>query len=301
MTHSLKHLRYICAVHDFGSFAKAALHLNISQSSVLAAVDSAEQLMGVRIFARHKGRGVHPTAQGERFVAAARRLLNAEQDFLRETRAQEVQAAGLRIGLFEPFGSIMMVDVLERLQAEIGPIPVELLESDQPSLKRALNRGEVDLVIVYDLGPDFTGTVEHIGRASPHAMVPLDHPLATREHVSIAELAQYPIALLNLPLTVTYLMTLFEGATFRPQIRFKSRSYETLIRGVAKGFGVAVLNFWPRHPLALEQGTKRLPITDPLPAPNIITVDHYGTTRPAAVQTLIEILQAHFKTAYRDG
>ena len=299
MSHSLKHLAYICAVQDFGSFAKAAQHMHISQSSVLAAVDAAEHTLGVRIFARHKGRGVHATAQGERFIAAARRLLSAEQDFLRETRAQDTQSTGLRIGLFEPFGSILMVDVLESLQAEMGPISVELVETDQPSLKRALDKGEVDIVVVYDLGPDFTGTFEYIGRAAPHAMVPDGHPLAAQDSISMSDLARYPIALLNLPLTVTYLMTLFDAAQQRPQIRFKSRSYETLIRGVAKGFGAAVLNFWPKTPLPFEDGTKRLPISDPLPAPNIVTVDHYGDLRPPAVDKLIELLKEHFNAAYQ--
>lgn len=298
MTPSLKQLSYICAVQETGSFSKAAQKMNISQSSILAAVDTAEHDLGVRIFSRQKGRGVLTTASGEKFIAAARRLLAAEQDFNRELRSQSSDDGQLRVGLFEPFSSIMMVEVLTRLRQRLGNVSVELVEADQPSLKRYLDRGEVDLVVVYDLGPDFTGTIEKIGRAPPHAMVHEDSPLARHEAISISQLAEQPISILSLPLTMTYLMTLFDFAERRPRIIFKSRSYESIIRGVSRGFGSTILNAWPRQPLQVEQRTRRLRLTDPLPAPNIITVDHYGDMRPRPVEVFISILKEYFAEAY---
>jgi DNA-binding transcriptional LysR family regulator len=298
MSPSLKQLAYIIAVQESGSFAKAAQKMNISQSSILAAVDTIEQDLGIRIFSRQKGRGVYTTAAGEKFITSARRLLMAEQEFSRDVRAQGQDDESLRIGLFEPFSSIMMVEVLRRLRQQIGSISVELVEADQPSLKRYLDRGEVDVVVVYDLGPDFTGTIERIGRAPPHVMVHEDNPLAQYDAISISQLAQQPVALLSLPLTMTYLMTLFDYSSHRPKIVFKSRSYDTIIRSVSNGFGATILNAWPRTPLPLEQRTRRLRLTDPLPAPNVITVDHYGDMRPRAVEVFINILKEYFAEAY---
>lgn len=272
--------------------------MNISQSSILAAVDTAEQDLGVKIFSRQKGRGVLITAAGERFIAAARRLLAAEKDFNREVRSQSWDEAHLRIGLFEPFSSIMMVEVLRQLRQRLENISIELVEADQPSLKRYLDRGEVDVVLIYDLGPDFTGTIHRIGRAPPHAMVHEDSPLARHDAISISQLAQYPVSLLSLPLTMTYLMTLFDFADKRPKISFMSRSYETIIRGVSEGFGSTILNAWPRRPLKVEDHTRRIRLIDPLPAPNIVTVDHYGEMRPPALQLFIEVLKEHFTEAY---
>tara|TARA_R110002020_G_scaffold233050_9_gene444758 strand:+ start:2507 stop:3412 length:906 start_codon:yes stop_codon:yes gene_type:complete len=298
VTPSLRQLSYICAVHDSGSFLKAAQKMNISQSSIHAAVDTAEQNLGVRIFDRQKGRGVLVTAAGQRFIAAARRLLAAEKDFNREVKSQSWDEAHLRIGLFEPFSSIMMVEVLRQLRQRLENISIELVEADQPSLKRHLDRGEVDVVLIYDLGPDFTGTFHNIGRVPPHAMVHEDSPLAQFDAISISQLAQYPVSLLSLPLTTTYLMTLFDYADQRPKISFMSRSYETIIRGVSEGFGSTILNAWPRKPLRIEQRTRRIRLIDSLPAPNIVTVDHYGEMRPPALQLFIEVLKAHFSEAY---
>ena len=298
MSPSLKQLSYICAVRDTGSFSKAAHKVNISQSSILAAVDIAEHDLGARIFSRQKGRGVLVTSAGEKFIAAARRLLNAEQEFNRELRSHSADDGQLRIGLFEPFSSIMMIEVLSRLRQQLGNVSVELVEADQPSLKRYLDRGEVDIVLVYDLGPVFTGSIEKIGRVPPHAMVHEDSPLAQYDGISISQLAEQPIGLLSLPLTMTYLMTLLDFADRRPRISFKSRNYESIIRGVSRGFGSTILNAWPRQPLPVEHRTRRLRLIDPLPAPNIITVDHYGDMRPRPVEVFIRILQEYFAEAY---
>jgi DNA-binding transcriptional LysR family regulator len=299
MTPSLKQLDYICAVQESGSYAKAAKKMNISQSSIIAAVSMAEQYLGARIFSPQKGRGVLITAAGERFITSARRLLAAKEEFHRTIRFPGSVNESLRIGLFEPFSSIIMTEVLRRLKDEISDISVELIEADQLTLKRCLDQGEVDVLLVYDLGPDFSGSVEHIGRAPPHAMVHKDNALARHDAISISQLAEEPISLLSLPLTTSYLMSLFDAAIHRPRIVFKSRNYETVIRSVANGLGATVLNAWPRHALQVETNTKRLHLTDRLPAPNIVTVDHYGEMRPRAVKSFIAILKEYFAEAYR--
>lgn len=299
MMPSLKQLHYTCAVQESGSYARAAKKMNISQSSILAAVGAAEEYLGARIFAPQKGRGVITTAAGERFITMARRLLAAEADFQRNVRSSSPAQETLRIGLFEPFSSIMMTEVLKRLKDQIGDISFELIEADQITLKRCLDQGEVDVLLVYELGPDFNGSVEYIGQAPPHAMVHADSPLAHHDAISISQLAQEPICLLSLPLTTSYLMSLFDAARDRPRIVFKSRNYETIIRSVANGMGATVLNAWPRQALQVEAGTRRLHLTDTLPTPHIVTVDHYGEMRPRAVRSFIDILKDYFAQAYR--
>jgi DNA-binding transcriptional LysR family regulator len=295
---SLRQLRYVVSVAQTGSISTASRNLNISQSSILGAIDAAEADLGARIFLRQRARGITMTAAGERYMVAARRLLDAERDFNGNIRDLGILAAPLRIGCFEPFGSIMMVDVLSKLRDRLGPLDITLIEADQPSLKRYLDRGEVDILVVYDLGPDFTGDIRLVGRAPPHAMVSTLSPLAAKEAISMDELADEPIVLLSQPLTVTYLMTLFDYAKHRPHIAFRSRSYETVIRAVREGFGSAILNAWPVTPLPSETGTRRVRIINPLPGPNIITVDHYGNQKPAGIYALIEVLSAHLQSNY---
>lgn len=297
---SFRQIQYVLAVQSSGSISRAAREMRISQSSVLAAIDIAEQDLGARIFDRRKGRGVVVTAAGEGYLAAARRLLTAEQEFRRATRTSAAPRGPLRIGCFEPFGSMMMIDVIRKMRDRIGPFEVSLVESDQISLKRALDRGELDVAVIYDLGPDFDCTLEYITRAPPHAMVHADSPLAAREEISITELTAEPIALLSLPLTTTYLMTLFDYADRKPTIGFRSSHYETVIRAVSAGFGATILNIWPITPPVAEANTKRLRLREALPAPNIVAADHYGDQKPPNLVEFIAELKAHIAQTYRD-
>ncbi|WP_118134414.1 LysR family transcriptional regulator [Oceanicella sp. SM1341] len=294
MSASLRQLRYVCAVAEHGSFLRAAEAMHISQSSILAAVEAAESDLGARLFERRRAKGVVVTPAGERFLIAARQLLAAEQDFNTRVKGLNDRHGPLRIGCFEPFGSMFMVEVLGRLKAQVGPFNVEVMEADQPRLKRFLDRGEVDVALAYDLGPDFEGTITEICRAPPHAMVPLSSPLALKPSVSIEELAREPLVLLSQPLTVTYLLTLFDYAAQRPEVSFQSRSYNTVIRAVAAGFGCTVLNLRPPRPLEVESGCLRLPIDEALPGPKLIAVDRYGDRKPRLLNSFLEALAAYF-------
>lgn len=291
-------MQYVLAVQAARSIAGAAKELSISQSSVLAAIDLAEEDAGARIFDRRKGRGVVTTAAGERYLGAAARLLAAEREFRHSLRAASVPRSPLRIGCFEPFGPIMMIDVMRKLRERIGFFEITLLETDQVSLKRALDRGEIDVAVIYDLGPDFDCPLEQISRAPPHAMVHVDSPLARFDEISINDLVREPISLLSLPLTSTYLMMLFDFAEQKPTIGFRSSHYETVIRSVAAGFGSTILNLWPASPLPSEVKTKRLRLREALPAPNLVTADRYGAQKPPNVIEFIAELKAHVALGY---
>lgn len=291
---TIKQLHYICAVADNGSIVGASDALRIAQSSINAAIETVEHDLGARVFDRRRGRGARLTPQGERFVQAARRLLSAEARYQQEVNALAEQQSELRIGCFEPFASLFVVEVLSRLRRALPNLQVSLVEGDQPRLKRFLERGELDLLLAYDLGPDFEAGVTEIIAAPPHALVAADGPFAGRGSVSIGELAAHPFVLLSQPLTVTYLLTLLGASGLPPVIGFRSRSYDSVLRAVAAGFGNSVLNLRPPKPLDVETGCLRLPLTDALPAPMLIAVDNYGDQKPRVVRAFMDELHAYF-------
>ena len=291
---TIKQLHYICAVADIGSIMGASDMMRIAQSSINAAIETVEHDLGARVFDRRRGRGARLTPEGERFVQAARRLLAAETRYQQEVHALAEQHSELRIGCFEPFAPLFVLEVLRRLRQKTPGLQVSLVEGDQPRLKRLLDRGDLDLVLAYDLGPDFETGVTEIVRSPPHALVAADGPFAGRESVSIADLAEHPFVLLSQPLTVTYLITLLGASGLPPTISFRARSYDSVLRAVAGGFGNSVLNLRPPRPLDVEAGCLRLPLTDDLPAPMMIAVDNYGEQKPRVVRAFMQELQAYF-------
>ncbi len=298
MTLTLRQVRYVCTVADCGSIQGASRALLISPSSILAAIESAETSLGARVFDRRRAVGVQLTPSGERFVAAGRLLLGAETDFQRRMGLLQADPQSIRIGCFEPFGPLFMTEGLRRFTEEVGPTRVALFEGDQTQLADWLNRGTVDLVVTYDIGPRFNAHVTPICRVPAHALLPVDHPLAGAASLTIAELEPHPLVLLDLPLTVGYLLSLFDGLGGKPTIGFRSRSYETVRSAVAAGFGIAILNMRPLGPAHADSPrVVRIPLSDPLPAPVLQIVDAYGPDKPRAIRRLSEIFCAMF----RDG
>ncbi len=299
MNLSLRQVRYVCTVAECGSIQAASRAMHISPSSIMAAIESAEASLGGRIFDRRRATGTQLTPLGERFVAASRDLLTAETDFQRRIGVLQADTQAIRIGCFEPFGPLFMMEGLLRFTRENGPTSVSLFEGDQTQLADWLNRGIVDLVVTYDIGPPFNAHVTPICRVPAHVLLSVRHRLAGAASLSIADLEAEPLVLLDLPLTVGYLLSLFDPLGVKPIVGFRSRSYETVRSAVAAGFGYAILNMRPLGDGVGSDGPGlvRIPLSDPLPAPMLQIVDLYGADKPRAIRRLGDAILSLF----RDG
>lgn len=297
MNLTLRQIRYVCVVSECGSIQSASRALRISPSSILAAIELAESELGARIFDRRRASGMKLTPAGSRFVAESGRLLAAEGEFERQVGIlQQDLPAVLKIGCFEPFGAIFMVEALKRLQTDEKPVEISLFEGDQPQLLDWLNRGIVDVVVTYDLGPSFGDSVTRVCRVPAHALLSEDDPLAKQDSVALAELAERPLVLLDLPQTATFLLTLFDLVGVRPKIGFRTRSYETVRSAVAAGFGSSILNMRPIGQTNPDSKVlRRVPLSDDLPAPMLLIADLYGSMKPRGVTRLTEAFVSLFR------
>ncbi|WP_208645047.1 LysR family transcriptional regulator [Rhizobium gallicum] len=289
-------MRYIVSVAETGSIAGAARQCRIAQSSILAALDLADNEMGARLFDRRPSRGVSPTPAGERFLSSARRLLNAEAEFERTMdRHNHVTPPILRIGCFEPFGALFMPELLQRF-TEGANIAVELYEGEQPQLLSWLEASIVDAIVTYDIGAGLPDDAVPLARVPAHVLMHVNDPMANQGAVHLADLVNSPFVLLDLPQTSAYLLTLFDIAGKRPRIAFKTRSYDAVRAAVACGFGFSILNMRP-----VGRGSPdsvmlvRRPLVDNLPVPTIMIADRYGTAKPAFLRRLSLLAKSFFE------
>lgn len=290
-----RQIEYLREVARHDSIAAACKTLSISQSSVLAAIDTAEHATGTQLFTRRKGHGVALTPAGRTFLISAHRFLAAGEELGRTIeRFSEARGAALRIGCFLPLGALLIPHVIRRFIDRHGPGEVTLLEGDQSELRALIASGEVDLIITYDIGEEFGGGVTPIARFPTHAIVKADSLLATKSSVSLAELAEYPLILLDLPETRTYLLALFDLVGRRPQIGLRVRSYDTVRAAVSQGLGVSLLNSRPAPQLSPDGPfVARVPLSEPLKQPTLLAVDPYQDRKPASVAAFITELHCY--------
>jgi DNA-binding transcriptional LysR family regulator len=295
MNLTLRQLRYLVLVAETGSITAAARSCRIAQSSILAAVAQAEAEMGSTLFDRRPSRGVTPTPAGERFVAAARRLLAAEAEFERTMDKFNLgMPPVLKIGCFEPFGALFMPELLHRFTAA-NTSEIQLFEGEQPQLLTWVESNTVDVIVAYDIGPGLPPDAVTLAHVPAHALLNVDDPLAQKERLSLEELVTRPLVLLDLPQTSGYLVTLFDLAGQRPKISFRTRGYDTVRAAVACGFGMSILNM---RPIGLGSPDSdrlvRRPLIEVLPAPRLMIADRYGNAKPAFLRRFIELAQAFF-------
>ncbi len=270
--------------------------MSVSASSIVAAIDGVEARLAIRIFDRRRATGVQITPAGQRFVAAARHLLAAEADFIREVGELQAGTQSIRIGCFEPFGALFMAEGLARFRKEAGATDVSVFEGNQVQLSEWLSRGVVDVVIAYDIGPRFPGYATPICRVPAHALVSSDHPLAAADRLSLRDLAPHPMVLLDLPLTNGYVLSLFEDRGLKPRVGFRARSYATVGSAVAAGFGFAVLNMRPLDRTNLDTDHLiRVPLVDADPTPILQIADLYGPLKSRQFQMLEQVFLALFR------
>ncbi|RWQ87258.1 MAG: LysR family transcriptional regulator [Mesorhizobium sp.] len=296
MNITLRQLRYVATIAESGSIAAAARKCRISQSSILSALDLAEIEMGARLFDRRPSRGVKATPAGDRFLTSARHLLAAAAEFERAMdRHSDDAPAVLRIGCFEPFGALFMPELLRRFIGQ-GEVEVQLFEGEQPQLLKWLETNAVDAVITYDIGIGLPEDAAVLAQIPAHALLHIDSALAKQPAVSLTQLAQLPLVLLDLPQTSAYLLTLFDIAGQRPKVAFRTRSYESVRSAVTCGFGFSILNMMPlgRGSPDSDQLARR-PLIEDLPAPKLVVADRYGSAKPPFLQRFTNVAQMFFK------
>lgn len=269
---TLVQLRYFAAAAEHGSMTAAARELVVSQSAVSTAVAQLEKELGVQLLLRHHARGLALTAAGREFYAELRTFLAHSQELAESaTNAGKVLVGEIAVGCFDTLAPFWLPMLVTRYAAEHPNVRMRAIEGEHSVLKRALRTGECEVALMYgyDLEEDLVVTT--VATAPPYVLVSPDHRLAGRPEVRLREFAEEPMVLLDLPHTATYFRSLFESVGIEPQVRHRTRGYETVRAMVAAGHGYAVLNQRPSHDQTYSGGeVVCLPIADEFPALDIV-------------------------------
>ena len=189
----LRELRYFLAVAEELNFTRAAARLHVAQQALSVAIRELEQTLGVRLFTRST-RHVALTSAGEELVPAARRILADVGDAM---QLVQQAAAGRRgrvvIGTaIAVHGASVVREAIRRFSERSPDVDLQVVGYDHSDPTAGLASGASQAAFV--LGPLTVDgleslTVMHEPRI---VMLPVDHPLATRDRLHVADLAGLP-------------------------------------------------------------------------------------------------------------
>jgi len=211
----LRDLDTLMAVAQWGSMAKAATHLRVSQPAISKAIADMEHTLGVRLLDR-LAQGIEPTIYGRALLRSATAVFDDVRQGINEIEFLGDSTAGnVRIGATEPMNAGLLPAVLERVHQQYPRIAfhVTLLTAVMAQAREVRERN-VDLALGRLVRPlDEDMNAEELFDERVFVVAGTNSPWARRRKIELAELMNEPWAI---PPRDTSVGTLFADA-FRAQ------------------------------------------------------------------------------------
>ncbi|WP_374546901.1 LysR substrate-binding domain-containing protein [Rhodoblastus sp.] len=234
-TLDLESLAIFRAVVAEGGVLRAAARLNRVQSNVTTRIRQLEERLGVALF-RRQGRGLALTAEGQRLLSYAERLLRLSDEAVQALRGGR-PLGRFRLGSLESAAGVRLPPLLARYHALHPEVTVELSTAPTGALIQKVQKFEIDAAFVSE--PFFAPELENL-------------PLFEEELILIAPPGASPETAMRLAgQTViafaqgcSYRRRLEEwlsGAGTAPERILEFASYHAMAACVAAGAGVAIL------------------------------------------------------------
>lgn len=146
---TLRQLQYLVAVVKAGSIAKAADHLHVTPTALSLQIKEIEDQFGVLLLTRHS-RGVAATRLGEDFAGRASRILELVEEAERSL-SPAMQLRQVRLGTPPSIARLIGVDAMLGMDNWPSGVSVQVTEGWTIELEERLARGELDIVVGYEL------------------------------------------------------------------------------------------------------------------------------------------------------
>lgn len=267
----LNQLRTILHVAELGSLSKAADRMNIAQPALSRQVRMLEEELGITLFARH-GRGMVVTEQGQDILKHAARVM-AELEDIRATAADsDVALSGqISIGLPPTVADIISVPLVAAFGKAHPKASLRLVSAYTGYLLDWLQRGEIDVAILYNPGPARSLRSQPLLLENLFLIGPADAGFSTVKALPFSTLQGKRLLL---PSARHGLRILIDRCAVEAGISLdvsvETDSYATLKDLVRHGHGLTVLPLAPIHDTVTAGILTAAPLIDPVPARRLV-------------------------------
>jgi DNA-binding transcriptional LysR family regulator len=187
----LRHLRYLVAVANEGSFVAAAARLRVAQPALSRQVRDLEEELGVELLAREAG-GSRLTVAGEAVVAIGRNIILSVNSAIARARLAEHGLVGrctIGVGRY-PLAWQLIKRLIELVRTEYPGIEIVIDQASHGGLWDRIASAEIDI----GLGTAPKGQQMHLSAEAfardvfDMVAISASHPLAKRKSLRLEEL-----------------------------------------------------------------------------------------------------------------
>ena len=197
---TLQQLKYAITVAETGTITEAANKLYISQPSLTNAIHELEKEMNIIIFNR-TNKGISISKEGEDFLGYARQVL--EQAAILEDKYKGDNGGKKKFCVSTQHYSFAVnafVDVIREYDADAYSFILRETQTYEIIDDVAVGRSEIGILYLSEYNEAVLSKLinkndlnfEELYIAKPHVFISNNHPLATKEEITIQDLMPYP-------------------------------------------------------------------------------------------------------------
>lgn len=286
----LRHLNYFLAVAEELNFTRAAARLHIAQPPLSVQIRQLEEEIGAPLLSR-TSRRVVLTEAGEAFLEDARRIVGmAERAVARAHEIGTGRRGSLRLGSVYSAIYAVVPQLLGLFGKFYPDVAVELSELTVEQQIEALNQCAIDVGILRSPVMDVRIETRLLFREGIVALVPRNHPLASRGTIALSELSGLPFILSGIGLHSSFrqhVLGLCDSLGVFLDITREVAEIHSIISLVGAGLGVALAPSSVRR-IKVDHVTY-LDISDPSP-PIEVSLAWLKDAKPPALSSLLDLI-----------
>ncbi|WP_137389019.1 LysR substrate-binding domain-containing protein [Rhodoligotrophos defluvii] len=299
MRFSLRQLQYLVAAAEAGSITRASERISVSQPSISAAISQLETELGITLFVRQFSQGMSLTRPGERVYLEARAILDACERLYEVANQHGSELHGsISVGCLLTLAPMIMPGLCHEFSVRNPGVEISTFEGSQDQLISMTRRGEIDILITYDIHIPEDLEFTQLVALPPYILMAPGHRFATRAEISLHDVGSEPYIMLDLPYSRDYFLSLFTAANVTPNITRRSSQPEVVRTMVANGYGISVFAARPYNERALDgKPVVAIPLSDEVPRLPL----GYALKRQIRPTRIVSAFAQHIRGQIREG
>lgn len=291
---NLRALQYFVKLADLRHFSKAAEACYVSQPTLSTQIKKLEDELGVQLVERSP-KNIMLTPVGEEIADRARLVLSDIDQIRAVARRSGNPADGvLRLGLFPTLAPYFLPHVVPGIRARYPNLTLQLAEEKTETILSMLRQGGLDAGVLA-LPINGEGLAMEPLFAEPFVVaLPGEHPLAQRDHITMADLEHTELLLLEEGHCLReHALEVCALAGAHERVDFHATSMETLRQMVAASVGITLMPLLAvKPPIAVTENVVIRPFDHPAPSRTIALVWRGSSALSGFLLELAESLKA---------
>ena len=237
-TNIQKVLSFVKAV-ECGSFSKAAMLLNYSQSGISRMISDLEEDWNVVLLERGKG-GVKLTSDGLKLLPYAKRLVAEYENLQNQVdEINDLKSGLIRIGTFSSVATHWLPNIIKEFQKDYPNIDYELLLGDYTEIEEWIAERRVDCGFLR-LPTKTEYDAIFLEQDPLLAVIPENHPLSVCEKFPVKAICEEPFMLLEKG-GKAEISEIIERYGLKPRVHFTTWDDYAIMSMVESGLGISIL------------------------------------------------------------